>query len=747
MRLSKTTLMASAGMALLLPATPVFGQETAPPPQDTASSTSDDTIIVTANRRRETLLEVPQAISVLSGETLRDLGADSFSDYARFVPGVEFAELAPGATRITVRGISNELTVGVSTISYYVDEIAITSPSQVGQPDFKMVDIARVEILRGPQGTLYGEGSLGGTIRIVTNQPELDRWGGDAELTVGTIDNGGTDLMGNAVLNIPIVRDVLAVRLVGIYRDEGGWIDNVAPGFEQEDTNEARTRGGRVSLLFTPTDRLTIRGMAVFNRLDVDNANIINSGVDFIGNGLTSRTDDYDLYNGTIEYAFGGFTLTSATSYLDRDAVSQAVDPAATIGTINFIGGLLGAAPVTRSTAFTAAGNRNFTQEIRLVSTGNGPLQWIVGGFYRDGRSSSNAFRVLDSELTFGPGNPYGQPAGTPVPGGILTNFSSVDRTDYALFGQGTWAVTDRLDLTYGIRWFDYNQSVVSGASGGFVGFTNGVFEPAPFVGDRDEDGFTHRAAISYSINNRTEVYGSVSTGFRSGGINALNPIPGIPEGYTSDDTINYELGGKFILAEGRVRFNTALFYIDWNDMQAELFNPLVQIAYVANVGAAHSMGIEAELTLTPMRGLSILMSGTLQEAETDSSFGGSSGGTVAAGARLPFVPQWKFGVAADYNWGLTRSLNGVLHGDISGVGASFSRLEPGVNEQFGFGDNRLGSYVIANLRAGIENEHFGAYLFIENVTNEVAELADDNFGGRYRNKPRTIGLNLRAHF
>ena len=705
-------------------------------------------IIVTANRRAESLMDVPQAISALPGSFLENLGADKFSDYARFVPGLEFAEFSPGQTRITIRGVSNELTVGVPTVSYYVDEIAITSPLQTGQPDFKLYDVERVEVLRGPQGTIYGEGSLGGTVRVITRKPDTESFAGSAELGYGSVRSGEPDYSANAMINVPLVPGKLAARVVGIYRDEGGWIDNVAPGFEQEDTNSARTRGGRLSLLFTPNEQFTLTGTMFVNRLEVDNANVINSGTDFSAQGLTRREDDYDLYNLTADYRFEAFTLTSASSYVSRMTDSIASDPPATLGTINFVGSLLGSEPVTRSVAVSSGDTKAFTQEIRLVSNADARLRWIAGGFYRDIDADAPSVRVTTPTMTFGPGNPYGQPAGSAVPGGILSNESHTDFRNIAIFGELTYAFTDRLDVTLGARWFDENQDALRGSSGAFVGFTNGVFTPAPFVGENSDSGVTYRGSVSFKVTPSVLLYTSVSSGFRSGGVNALTLLPGIPPHYKADETTNYEGGVKLASPGGRVQLSTALYYIDWQDFQIEEFSPTLNVAFLSNLGQAHSAGVEVELVAQPYDSLTLRASGTLQESETDTRFQGSSGGVVDKGARLPFTSKYKLALAADYAFPISRSqFRGVLHGDVSRVGDSVSRLEPGVNEAFGFGDNTLDAYTLVNLRAGAESDRYGAYVFLDNAQDVVAELADDNFGGRYRNKPRTLGISFTARF
>ncbi|MFC7049467.1 TonB-dependent receptor [Emcibacter nanhaiensis] len=711
-----------------------------------------DEIVVTANRRSQRLLEVPQSISALTGTHLEELGADNFSDYARFVPGLDFVEFSPGQTRMTIRGVSGE--VGVSTVSYYIDEISITAMDQGAQPDFKMFDIERVEVLRGPQGTLYGEGSMGGTIRVITKKPNTTEFEGAVDATFGMIKDGGEDYSVSGMLNVPVVEDKLAIRAVGLYRDSGGWIDNILPGAEQEDTNSAETYAARVSARFQATDDLTITAMGIFNRLDTDNNNVVNDGEDVALAALNPRSDDYDLYSLTIDYDFGGFTLTSASSYTQRDTAIRYTDAPGTLAFFDtfFVPITGGEYSFTQSLVYIATDSEAFTQEVRLVSDNDSRLTWTLGGFYRDYEIQNSAYRVSTPDFTFGAGNLLGETPGELVPGGVFTSATTTKLENIAIFGEASYEITDKLDVTVGLRWFQEKQDIVDSTSGALV-YTPASGFTLPYVLDNNKiDDFTPKATLSYTASENAMMFFTVARGYRSGGANLLaDVLPNAQNRYKNDSTINYEVGGKFTLADGRLTVIAAAYYIDWKDLQISDFDANFGVGYISNAGSAHSAGLELEIVAQPTDRLTLTFAGNISEAELDEDIPGANfsteGTIIESGSRLPNVPKYKFGGTAQYVYPINDELNMVFHGDVSFVGESFSRLEAGVNEGIGFGDSVQPSYAVGNVSVAVAAENWTATLFVENVWDEFAALGDDNFGGFHRNKPRTVGINLKYDF
>lgn len=750
--LLKRLQFASAAASPVMNDAPAAAQAATPVARASAASSFEE-IIVTATRRNERLMEVPQSITALTSKTLADLGADAFSGYARHVPSLDFIEFSPGQTRITVRGVSAE--EGVATTSYYIDEIAVTSPGQTAQPDVRLFDIERVEVLRGPQGTLYGEGSMGGTIRVITNKPNPNQFEGEIYLSGATVKGGSEDYAANAMLNIPLVEDKVALRAVGLYRKQGGWIDNVFPGAEEKDTNSAESYTGRVSLLIRPTEDLSVTGMAIFNRLDTDNNNVTNMGHDLSLPALNPRSDDYDLYNVTVNYDFGFATLTSASSYAKRDASRRFTDSQAALDFFNFIFSPItgGAYTIGQSLVFLDDGGDSFTEEVRLVSNSEGRLKWTLGGFYRDADSNSSVYRVTTPAFTFGAGNLLGAPVGDEVPGGIFTSASESTTKSLAFFGEATYAVTPEVDFTVGMRWFQEKTDLLSATSGAFV-FDPGTgsFVLPDVLDDAKSDDITPKASIAYHPNDNTLVYFTVARGYRAGGANLLSDVISAAQNrYKPDTTINYELGGKFTLLDGKVTLIGALYYIDWKDLQIFDFDATFGLGFISNAGKAHSQGIELEIVTRPTERLTLTFAGNLTEAELDVDIPGANyaidGSLIEKGTRLPNVPKYKFGAIAEYVFPINASLNGVIVGDVALVGDSYSRMEAGVNEALGLGNSHQRSYGIGNLRAGVQAENWAFQVFVTNIWNEFADLGDDNFGGFHRNLPRAIGADFRFNF
>lgn len=712
-----------------------------------------DEIIVTATKRSEPLMTVPQSITALTDESLKTLGADHFSDYARHVPGLDFTEYGPGQTRITIRGVSSE--EGISTTGYYIDEIAVTAGEQAAQPDFRLFDVERVEVLRGPQGTLYGEGSMGGTIRVITKKPNLNKVEGAVDVSGSTIKSGGQDYNVNGMINIPLVEGKAALRATGFYRKMGGWIPNIFPGSEQENTNSGTSKGGRVSLLLQPTEALSVTGTVIINRVHTDNENVTNVGNAVSTSALNPRTDDYDLYNVTLKYDFGGVALTSASSYTKREYARRFTDGAGSLDFFN--GGFLdpatsGAYDITQSLVFLSTASDNFTEELRLTSTSQSRFQWNLGAFYRVGNSHNNNYRVTTPDFTFGPGNLFGETAGTPVPGGIFSAHDSLHYKTLAFFGEGTYDITDQVDITLGMRWFEDKTNAVSGIGGYFAYSPSYGFIAPDTLDDAKNNNVTPKASISWHPNDNMLTYFTIARGYRAGGANLLaGIIPAAQDRYKPDITTNYELGGKFTLLDGKMTLTGALYYIDWKDLQINDFDANIGLGYISNAGKAHSKGLEIEIMTRPTDQLTLTLSGNLTDAKLDVDIPGANystdGSLIHKGARLPNVPKYKLGAVAEYNFPINSTLTGVVIGDVSFVGDSYSRMEAGVNAGIGFGNSHQRAYGIGNLRTGVKADNWTVELFVTNIWNQVADLGDDNFGGFHRNQPRAIGTNLRFTF
>ena len=656
---------------------------------------------------RESIYKVSESITALSGEVLDAMQADSFIDFAGSVPGVEFTSTGPGRTKITMRGLSSS--EGVSTIGFYIDETPVTSRDSFGngQPEIKMFDVERVEVLRGPQGTLYGEGSMGGTIRVITNQPDATGFAGALDGTLSSTKNGGTNWGVNAMVNIPLATDQLAVRAVAYIRDNDGWIDDIVSG--EKNVNKEESKGARISLKYDPTDKLSIIGRFTHSELDSDFPNITQVDRDTNTGTLSPYADDSDLYSLTVLYDFSFAQLTSNSAYYKRDTEITSNFPPAILSIFEMFGFFPPLAPgtLTGGGLASAGTTKEFTQEVRLVSIGDGPLQWIVGGYYRDGKNPS----------TFGL---FFQPASVLPPDGFLFNTEeTIDTEHLAFYGELSYALTDQFELKGGARWFTEETSNATQAA--------------------DASAVTPKVTLSYQINDNTMTYFTASTGFRSGG---LNPDMGDerPLSYDEDTSLNFEIGGKAILLDGRLALAGAAYYIDWKDMQIFTSIPTSPIGFTDNAGKAHTAGVEAEIDYQPADGLHFRFAGSYTEAEFDEAFG-----DVKEGNSLENVPEFKLSASVDYTFALTDTLSTILRAGVQYVDDSWGSV---LNEDFPLGSTLQPSYTLVNLSAVLlGRENWRVTLFVNNATDELAVLRNDTFGGIHEYRPRTIGIRTRFDF
>jgi len=728
-------------------------------------------VVITATRRSENLLDVAQSIGVLTDDFFEDTAFESLSQFAGQVPGLNFTERGPGQTSINIRGISADPgTQSVSTVGVYIDDVALTNDDQNSQADIRAFDLERVEILRGPQGTLYGEGAVGGVVRYITKKANSEEFEGALELSLGSINGGEETTSVNAMLNIPLIQDKLALRLVGMRRDMGGYIDN--PVLGAEDFNSADISTGRASLVWDATDKLSMSAMAIFNRIDVDGDNITRGGgeSEFIAPALNPREDDYDLYSLTLNYEAEAYSITSVTGYSRRESSKTTVESdLALLFFVQPISAFFSDVAPTQSIFVFNEDNKNFTQEIRVVSTTESPLQWTAGLWYRDGDFENEANRHTSPTLTYGGNgdltpligfpivlgpNPLGGPAGEPIPGGFSQDPSTSTFENTAVFGEVSYDLNDQFEILLGGRWFKETRGSQSPIG---TGGLNEAFQlldalfglpPAEPTDDEFEiTAFTPKATLTYRHDEDTMTYLTYGEGVRSGGRNGQQSVvlgQSCREFYDEDTTSSFELGLKKSSSDGRMSLEAATFYTDWKDLQVLFFNPETFDSCTENAGSAHSLGAEISFTALITDGLTFNLNGSWTEAELDEDLIGadSLGSVIPKGTQLPNVPEYKVGASVVYEWDLFTDWTGKFNANISAVGDSKAALEPGVR-----GDLEQPSYTISNVSVGMQNGDLGVHLFVNNLTDEYAVFADDTFGGIHRNQPRTVGIILRAGF
>lgn len=730
---------------------------------------NDDVIIVTASKREQSITDVAASISNVDQQALERSGAVDITDIATRIAGLNFTRRGPSQNQLALRGLTN--TVGADTefpvIGFYVDE---TPLPDTNVPDVAFLDLARIEVLRGPQGTVYGESSMGGTVKLITNQPDSTAFSARFGSEVSTTKDGSVSYNANGVVNIPIVEDRAALRIVASYEDDGGFIDNLATGEEDADAFDRFSVRG--TLQVTPTDRLTLTGSLTYQELDQgldsfvfpdDNGltpSLLNefSDVTVFRQAETFAEEELTLGSFVAEYEFDGFSLTAATSIYDRDFNRQGDQPNAAIqfelspASQGLSLALTGEPFVVRQGIPTTriAEQEVFSQELRLASNNNSRLQWVVGAYYRD-RETVAATETLAPDFT-----PLVTVFNPTYNGEVQAVTEEVGYEQFSLFGEAQYALTDRLTVIGGLRWFDESldgQQTSSAADFTAIdpgtGLPTSGFGAAPVIVSDPVSGSDSkvlaRGGLSYKVLDNGLIYGTVAQGFRPGGINTRsNPNVSAdesPREFGSDQVLTYELGGKSTFAAGRGFLNAAVFYTDASDLQfRDNSDPIFNI--VRNAGAAEIFGAELEVVYDITDELTIGGNLTVQSSEFAEDAIEFSPGVflIEDGQRVPVARDLALGAFIDYTRSIKPGVDLVFYGDVAHTGDAVSgTTRPDFDPLTGF--ITLESYTIGNLRAGIETDRYSVFGFVENVGNEFAQQGGDATFGINRNKPRTIGV------
>jgi iron complex outermembrane receptor protein len=757
-------------------------------------------VLVTATKREASAQDVPFSLNAQSAQDIERANAFNLEDLSRSVAGLSIQNLGPGQSQVAIRGVSAGQIVrdqpGVKEqVGVYLDETVISL--SLFTPDLDLYDLNRVETLRGPQGTLFGSGSVGGTIRFITNQPDFEGTYGSLEANVNTLTDGeeGGHLKG--AFNMPL-GDKAAIRVVGYGTEYAGFIDALREGLpKEEDVNSGSRYGGRVALTFEPSENLRITPRVVYQEIEADGFNRQEVFNIFANPYTTTRPaiqlgereqyllrseafeDETLITDIVVDWDLSdSLTLTYAGSYTEREILVSR-DASALTGSVSVaIVGYPESAALIPSNLRDTTDLEQTTHELRLASNNDGPLNWVAGVFYSDmqreyaQRLPTPGYDAV-TDLVLGEGtseavaNGYG-------PDSPYNSDLPYDIEQIAVFGELTYEVTDRLDLIFGGRWYDFEEERRF-LSGGL--FSNGDDQ----TDTTESDGFNPRVMASYALSDDITINAQASQGFRLGGVNdPLNVTLCDPQdletfgGFQSydDETLwNYELGFKSML--GSVQFNAAVFYTDIEDLQVTLDAGSCSSRISFNVEEAHTLGAEWELSAYPMEDLLVSFSGSILEAEFDETVRDSSGvvGGVEDGNRLASVPELQFSASATYTWDtdLFGAREVYLTGSFQYVGDRFTQPSDQVagagefQSLVPFGgasgneitsvDLELDDYQIVNVNAGMVWEDWEAVVFVNNLTDENANLSfDRELGGRARlsyrtNTPRMLGLTLRMNF
>lgn len=759
-------------------------------------------VVVTATFRELELADVPFSIAAPTATVIRERGAENIEGIAVNVAGFSVQNLGPGQSQVAIRGasagqIARDQPGVKEQVGVYLDDSPVSL--SLFTPDLDLFDLARVEVLRGPQGTLFGSGSLAGTVRYITNQPELG-----VSRTFGEI--GGSLIHGgeggaNVKLggNVPL-GERAAARLAVFHNRLGGYMDAVQPDLTvREDVNSGTRTGVRAALRFDPTDRLSIVPRLVFQTVRMDGWNRIDAFNILANPYTTSRTpvnlgprqhftqilepftDEFTLGDLNVRYNLGSMNLTSVTAYTDRDIL--VVRDAGAL-TSSITGGSIGLpeeiyslnAPLDDATQVKV-----MTQELRLAGDA-GPARWLIGGFY-----SSNEREYAQRLLVSGFEAASGEATqGLRAPRDVLFYSDlAYDLRQTALFGEATVTVLDRLDLTGGLRYYNFDEERDQVFDGIFANDNTGT-ELVSVPGSTKADGFAPRFIASYRASDMLTLNAQASRGFRLGGINDPLNVPlctpqdlitfGGRDSWRDETAWNYEVGAKSRWMDGRVSLNVSAFHMDISDLQLVVTAGSCSSRLVFNVPNAVSRGAEIELAVAPSQFFDFAISVSLNDSElrstvteTDSLGNVSVVSGIESGNRLPSVPQVQAAAAATVRRPIWNGAQGFITGTVQHVGSRFTQIgdhAPGFGsvDLTAFDPNALGgpltastftfdpelpAYSLVNLRVGLMRGNWEAALFVNNLTDERAFLALDQERGRLArvgyltNQPRTIGLTL----
>lgn len=686
-------------------------------------------IVVTASRRSANILDEPFSISAVTGEMLSQASANEYRDFLTAVPGVALVEAGLGSNNIIIRGLataSGGSNLSGTVVSYY-DETALNSG--IRSIEVEPVDLQRIEILRGPQGTYFGAGSIGGTVRLIPERPDMTDTSARLSATASQTEAGdGLDSNLSAIVNLPIASDVAALRVLGFRRQEADYVRNLQTGRK---VGGGTVWGGRIALRIRPVDELDLLFQYVKDRTEADGTRV-REPFERAGNAQRRRGDEFqngdlDLFSFTGTYDFGGAELTAVTSHY-RSALTNRLDSSLFDDNVAALAGPPNGFGLAAYDLYSddRVRTKTFSQEVRITSQGNDRFKWLAGVYY--------SHEDLKRTLTF-------------TEDQLLGDILQVDRTNkakqYAVFGEISVKIADAWGVDLGLRYSDYDQETRVDADSG----------------RQKQSVWTPRFNLRFQPGDQL-YYFQVSRGFRLGGYNGPPPplpgivIPNVEQffSYNSDTLWNYELGAKLRLADGRVNLTAAVFHSDWRDIP--VFLTLAGGAYtpLANVGAANVDGVEAEIAWAAAPGLTLSASGSYTDAKLETS-------AQYSAQRLPSSPRVTVNAAASYEtpigngWKLRGGANANYVGFyLTTLNEEFRDNISANNLDTRFGLTRepsSGGYVLVNFNLGLSNGSTDVSLFVKNLFGNDSRTLFNSFsyGGAPAEsfvRPRTVGITLR---
>jgi iron complex outermembrane recepter protein len=753
---------------------------TAPKPSDGLAE-----IVVTAQKRTETVQTTPLSITALGSQQLADSGITSAQGIAQMVPGMATASAGPGQAFYEIRGLSAD-GGEAPTVGFYLDEIPVSPPLQATagkvEIDPELYDLERVEVLRGPQGTLYGAGSMGGTIKLITTPPKLTAFEASADSILSDTKDGGLNYAEKGMVNLPLITDKVALRIVASVGHDSGFIDRVvvpnfpletnpAPGYYGitrgnvvgvpgsqvfSGVNDNDTTTARVSLLIKPTDSLTITPSVFYQSIHQDGINAYDDSPGTYAhyqpfNIPEPFSDTFTIDSLTINNDFDAFSVTSATGYWNRRSrqIEDSVEPIqnAFMFPSYYTAGGLGIGPAYGSELDST---RQFSQEIRIASRGDGNLKWLVGGYYSDFHSGAGAGNFAPGLLTV-------TTAGGPFPTSIFSNASQSTRlTQEAGFGNVsyTW---NPLTLTLGARYFSYSENADFNEQG--LVFTQSAAWQALPVPSVSSDGVLPLANLSYAPTSDVLLYASAAKGYREGAgiiglpvtetigdqcladLHALG-LKAVPDSFNPDTVWTYEVGEKGRFLDGRMTLNSDVYITHWSHVQQFISLPC-GVGFTTNGSDADVKGAELELRARLTDAVSLTQNIGFSHAAFLSALPDAG---VAAGQRLFDAPEWTISTTLQYVHPISAQLK-----MFAGVSNSFVSN----SQELTYSLDTIPRRDITNGRVGIDTGKWTVAFFVNNAFNQrkpieyfnLLSLTGPPYNRVATNQPLTAGMDVNVSF
>ncbi len=735
----------TAGLAVLLAtsalAAPAFAATDA---TQATGATSVEELVVTAGKRSESIKNTPTAITAITSDKLDTLGIRDFNDYMQYVPSLQMAdEGGPGQGIMIIRGVYSGFEQTTPTVGFYIDETPFTpsSASSVGtlvMPDPGLDGIDRVEVLKGPQATLYGASTLGGLIRIVTSKPDFSQFSGELRADGAFVDGGGDGYGVSGSVNIPLGAD-LAARITGFDRLDPGFVDNVQTG--KNNTNTTRVDGGRITIRYAPTDRLDIELNGFAQNLhnnDVDGEDLdpttlqpLEGRYKYTNFFPTNIDTKYYIGNLTGNYRFDAGTLTEAASYGHYNS-DEFFDYS------KIYGPLLGFAPPEATFGQLIPTMNKFTEELRFTSSRIGPFELQGGLFYTHERITYDAILTgLDGTT------------GAPLPAPLFNLINALTLAtydEYAIYGDATYHLGPRLDVTAGIR-ESHNVQHADAIS------TAGLFGPASNNPSQSSNSDTsYLFTLRWRPTDELSTYVRAASAYRPGGPQ-FSPSPTVPPSFGPDTVWNYEAGAKGVWLNGALSADADVYYIKWSNIQ---LNALIDgLTVTGNGGNAHSEGVEFEGQFRPVSGLVLGANWAYDQTRVDTISATSTAG-AEIGDPLPNVPKWSGALTADYSFPIMSATGtiGVTYRYQGSAASSFSGLNTNI-------DATIPAYSVVDMRARLDWKQYSLIFRVDNLANEYAlsnlslvqlipgapAAVDPIDGSGVPIQPRTFRLSLEARF